>query len=164
MQFVKKYQFLFRFLGKAACIVLFFALSFTFVLRPYRVTGTGMFPAVRDGDLGLFYRPGQAHLNDVVLYTADGKLLTGRVIAYAGQVVDFPDGGGYTVDGYTPFEDVPYETTGIDGIEYPVTVPEGSVFVLNDYRLDFADSRTYGTVSQEQILGKLLFLLRRRNF
>lgn len=164
MDFIKRYKFLFRFLGKLLGIALFFTLLLTFIVTPHRMTGTSMFPAVRDGDLGLFYKPGDAYLKDVVLYEAEGRLHVGRVIAYEGQTVDFLEGGSYTVDGYTPFEDVPYETAGTEDGEYPVTVPEGSVFVLNDYRPDVTDSRTYGVISQDRIEGKLLFLLRRRNF
>ena len=110
MDFIKRYKFLFRFLGKLLGIALFFTLLLTFIVTPHRMTGTSMFPAVRDGDLGLFYKPGDAYLKDVVLYEAEGGLHVGRVIAYEGQTVDFLEGGSYTVDGYTPFEDVPYNT------------------------------------------------------
>lgn len=37
-------------------------------------------------------------------------------------------------------------------------------FVLNDYRSNDKDSRTYGVVKKCDMKGKLLFLLRRRSF
>ena len=96
----------------------------------------------------------------------DGKKKPGRVIAIAGQTVTFPEDGGYEVNGYQPAEEIPYETYQAENspVNYPLTVPEGSFFILNDYRSDSSDSRQYGVVSETQIIGKLLFLLRRRGF
>lgn len=158
---------LLKFLLKTAFLVGIVAAVFTFILSLYRMTGNSMFPSVRDGDLCLFYRLEECHLNDIVLYEdMDGKKKPGRVIAIAGQTVTFPEDGGYEVNGYQPAEEIPYETYQAENspVNYPLTVPEGSFFILNDYRSDSSDSRQYGVVSETQIIGKLLFLLRRRGF
>ena len=47
-------------------------------------------------------------------------------------------------------------------ITYPYEVPEGSIFVLGDYRTDANDSRTYGAIPASCIKGKVLTILRRR--
>lgn len=164
MKSLKKYKFLIKFIIKTALICGIFWFALTFVVELYRMSGNTMFPGVRDGDLGFFYRLDKAYVNDIILYEADGGLHVGRVVAYGTQTVDFPESGGYMVNGYAPFEEVPYETFKGDGIEYPLYIPEGCVFVLNDFRSDSSDSRTYGIVEEDAIHGKLLFLLRRRNF
>lgn len=164
MEFLKKYNFLFKFLIKILVLFGLFWAVFIFVLQPYRMTGNNMFPAVRDGDLCIFYLLEDVYVDDVVLYEAEGCLHVGRVAAYGTQTVDFPENGGYTVNGYVPFETVPYQTYGGGLQEYPLYVPEDYVFVLNDYRSDMTDSRTYGVIPKDAVRGKLLFLLRRRSF
>lgn len=45
---------------------------------------------------------------------------------------------------------------------YPYTVPEGCLFILNDYRTHGRDSRHFGAVPQQDAAGKVITLLRRR--
>ena len=61
---------------------------------------------------------------------------------------------------------VPLEYATVDGEEseyreqmYPfsTTVPEGEVFVMGDHRNASDDSRYFGTIKEEAILGKVLF-------
>ena len=47
--------------------------------------------------------------------------------------------------------------------EYPVVLGEGEYFVLSDARNGGADSRCFGPVTQEEIQGIVITLLRRNN-
>ena len=49
-------------------------------------------------------------------------------------------------------------------VTYPYTVEPGKVFILNDFRSDTNDSRTFGAVSVKDLKGPMLFTVRRRNF
>ena len=161
------YRFLFHFLIKTAVIVIAAVLILKFVFLPYRMSGNTMSPFVRDGDFCIFYRLENIYLNDVVIYEdSDGKDHVGRVVASAGQVVDFPENGGYEVNGYQPTEEIPYETYRAEAgeVSYPLELGEGEYFILNDFRQLTTDSREYGAISGDQIKGKLLFLMRRRGF
>lgn len=163
----KKYGYLVRFLLKTAFIFGSGAMILIFVFEPYRITGNSMSPFVRDGDLGVFYKLEDYYLNDVILYDDDqGNRRVGRIVATGGQTVDFPEDGGYEVNGYQPTEEVPYETYAATGVSvtYPLDLGEDEYFVLNDFRPITADSREMGSIRRQQIRGKLLFLLRRRNF
>ena len=91
-----------------------------------------------------------------------------RVIATGGQSVDidFEQGIVY-VDGVALNEDYVNEPTyksyleyGM-GLDYPVEVPEGSVFVMGDNRNESADSRfaPVGCVPESQISGRALLVL-----
>lgn len=48
------------------------------------------------------------------------------------------------------------------GIELPCKVPEGSVFLLCDFRTQGTDSRVYGPVEIAELDGKVISILRRR--
>ena len=79
-----------------------------------------------------------------------------------GNTVDISE-GNLTVNGYGVFEDAVYPTTGEGAlISFPYEVPENSYFVLNDYRSDVNDSRSYGAISKKNIKGKVVFVMRRR--
>lgn len=162
-----KYEFLFRFLCKTALLVLITVLLLTFVFHIFRMTGNNMSPYVRDGDLCIFYRLDKIYLNDVVLYeNKEGKKQVGRIIASGGQKVSFAEEGGYLVDDYQPIEENPYETYAAEkgNVEYPLQLKEDEYFVLNDFRQLTTDSREQGAIKKSQIKGKLLFIMRRRNF
>ena len=86
-----------------------------------------------------------------------------RVIAVGGQTVniDFKTGGVY-VDGKLLEEDYVNELTYLEeGTEFPLTVPEGSVFVMGDNRNNSSDSRDsrLGTVDTRYVIGKAVFLI-----
>ena len=124
-----------------------------------------MFPFVKDGDLCIVYKLDDYYTGDVVsYYDNNGKLKIGRVVAAAGQEVNFPDEGGYTVDGYQPTEEITYQTFGAEGVKYPMEVGENEVFIMNDFRSDTKDSREIGPVKKTDIDGKLMFIVRRRGF
>lgn len=151
---------------KIAVIALVVWGVFTFVLGITIHYGNNMHPMVRDGDLVISLRLQKPYINAAVLYAHDGKTTVGRVIALEGSVVDIAENGGITVNGNTPTEEVFYLTYPADGsgIEYPYTVPQGKVFILNDFREDTDDSRSFGAVDVGELKGPLLLTLRRRGF
>lgn len=162
-----KYRFVFCYLSKIAVIAGVFAVMLTLVVNLHRMEGNRMFPSVRDGDLGIFYRLTDCYTNDVVLYTdKTGQVTVGRIIAVGGQTVEFFKDGGYEVDGAAAYDEIPYKTymSKKHSISYPVTLEKDEYFILNDFRNDTADSREYGPVKKENVKGKLLYLLRRRGF
>lgn len=83
-----------------------------------------------------------------------------------GQTVSFADEGGYLIDDYQPIEENPYETYAAKKgtVKYPLQLKEDEYFILNDFRELTTDSREQGAIQKSQIKGKLLFLMRRRNF
>ncbi len=82
-----------------------------------------------------------------------------RVIGLPGDEIDLKDGSVY-VNGNKLNE--PYakgETYNTGSMTYPVTVPEGSVFVLGDNRENSSDSRVIGFIEFDRVRGKAAFRL-----
>ena len=88
-----------------------------------------------------------------------------RVIACAGDTVNITEEGGLTVNGNSLVENYIYDVTKpYEGyVEYPVVLKEGEYFVLSDMRNGGSDSRFFGPVKQEEILGIVITILRRSN-
>ena len=122
-----------------------------------------MYPAIRDGDLVIALRLGEPAPGDAVIYRdEDGNEKMGRISATAGMTVEL-DGISYRVNGYPPAEEIFYPTRPAEsGISFPLTVPEGEYFILNDFREQKDDARTNGCTPKNQILGRAVFVLRRR--
>ena len=146
----------------SAALVL--VLVFSFVFRIIQVDGSSMVPTLTNGDKlivwGAGYTPERGDVVIVDSYTTYGKPLVKRVIAKGGDTISIDyETGTVTVNGEVLQEDYIAEPTylGYD-VEFPYTVPEGTVFVMGDNRNQSLDSRsTYvGCIDERDILGKVL--------
>ncbi|MCR4846379.1 MAG: signal peptidase I [Eubacterium sp.] len=148
-------------IGVTAVVVAFLLV---FVFGIYVKHDNSSYPMIKDGDLCITYKLSDIKDGDEIAYKKDGKIRFGRVVALPGDTVDVND-GNLAVNGYAAFENAVYPTT-VEGIpiKLPYRVPEGTYFVLNDYRDDITDSRTYGGIGKSDIKGKVIFLLRIRGF
>ncbi|MBR4425547.1 MAG: signal peptidase I [Oscillospiraceae bacterium] len=128
--------------------------------------GNNMYPALRDGDLIVAYRLQRPYLNAAVLYERGGEQSLARVIAMPGDVVEISETGALSVNGIAPAEEVFYPTYPAEtgNVSYPLTVGEDQVFLLNDFRTDQTDSRSFGPVDLEDLIGPVLLTMRRRGF
>ena len=93
------------------------------------------------------------------------SLFVCRVVAGPGDTVRISVGERLVVNGNSMIEtNIFYPTPEYEGfMEYPVTLGEGEYFVLADYRNGGADSRFFGAVSEDEILGTVITILRRNN-
>lgn len=120
------------------------------------------YPMIKDGDLCLTYRLAELHQGDEITYIRDDKVCLGRVVAFGGDTVDIKN-DSVSVNGLNIAENVVYSTSSQgSAIEFPYKIPEDCVFVLNDYRSDFTDSRTYGGIPLSDVKGVVVFIMRRR--
>ena len=151
------------------CSVLAVVLLFTFVVRLIGVDGHSMVPTLQDGDRLLVLNSlwdSDYEYGDIVVLRKESFLeepIVKRVIATEGQTVDidFASGNVY-VDGELLEEDYINEPTYVEeGTEFPLTVPEGSIFVMGDNRNHSSDSRSsdLGTVDTRYVIGRAVFLL-----
>ena len=160
---------LYEWMQALVCSVLVVVLLFTFVVRLIGVDGHSMVPTLQDGDRLLVLNAmldSDYQYGDIVVLRKNTFLeepIVKRVIATEGQTVDidFVSGAVY-VDGELLEEDYINEPTYVEeGTEFPLTVPEGSIFVMGDNRNHSSDSRSsdLGTVDTRYVIGKAVFLL-----
>jgi signal peptidase I len=152
-------------LAKIAAVALVCVLVTTFLYGLHRNADADMVPAVKDGDLVVFYRIDKDYTaGDLLLLRFLGKTQVRRVVATEGDVVDVTE-NGLTINGALQQELYIYERTRRyeEGTELPVTLGEKEVFVLGDSRGNATDSRVYGAVNTKDTLGTVIAVLRRRN-
>ena len=141
-------------------------LIFAFAARTATVSGPSMLPTLRDGDRLLLVQAGyhDPQYGDVVVIdrSQSGEPpIIKRVIGRAGDEIDidFETGqvrrNGQTLD--EPYLNEPTLTRR--DVKFPVTVPEGSVFVMGDNRNHSADSRTreIGMIDLRRVMGKAVY-------
>lgn len=133
------------------------AVLFLPVLRIY---GKSMKGTLEGGDLVVSVKSNSFKSGDVIAFYYNNNILVKRVIASSGEWVDIDKEGVIYVN-QSPLEE-PYlkeKAFGPTNIELPYQVPEGRIFVVGDNRESSIDSRnkTIGSISEEQIVGKLVF-------
>lgn len=143
----------------------------TFVIEPFSIPSESMCDTLMVGDsilaekvtLELGEAPNQG---DIIVFnnpdndqSTDSPILCKRVIAVAGQTVDFRGGNVY-VDGHKLKESyvkgISYPLNHLKGakpISYPYKVPKGYIWVMGDNRENSADSRYFGAVKRDDIIG-----------
>lgn len=140
----------------------FVILLFSFIMRLAIVDGPSMENTLHDKEMlvisNIFYKPKN---NDIIIFNSPrySEPIVKRVIATEGQTVEIDfDNWEVKVDGELLEEDyikrMPERMKSYD-VDFPLTVPEGYVFVMGDNRNDSLDSRNsaIGLVDERYILG-----------
>jgi signal peptidase I len=154
----------------ALTLIIFFVIQ-TFVAQPYRVEQQSMERTLEPDQYVLVdkltprfdvYKRG-----DIVVFTppddwaqANGTPFIKRVIGVAGDEVEVREDGRVYVNG-TALEE-PY-VFQVDGEPQPTTastddpswqVPDGELFVMGDHRSSSSDSRTFGPIEVDHVIGR----------
>lgn len=145
-------------------------LVFTLLFRVVIVSGPSMKMTLQNGDYilllsNIFYN--EPKNGDIVVACKesfrDGEPIIKRVIATEDQEVDINFNTGIVyVDGKPLDEGYTNTPTSLyEGIDFPLTVPKGCVFVMGDNRNHSKDSRDpeIGFIDTREILGKAIFIL-----
>ncbi|MEA2270850.1 MAG: signal peptidase [Solirubrobacteraceae bacterium] len=147
-------------LGVVLVALALIVLGKTFVAEPMSIPSDSMAPTLRPGDQVLVdkvaYRgAAMPHRGDLAVFhdPRTDEILLKRVVAVGGDTVGLED-GRLVVNGRRPVE--PYaDQKAIDSVYFgPVTVRQGSFFVLGDNRANSQDSRSFGAVPTSTLIGR----------
>ena len=125
-----------------------------------QIYGSSMTPTLEDGEIVVSVKSKSFKQGEIIAFYYNNKILIKRVIAVSGDWVNIEENGTVFVNGEELVE--PYiseKAYGDTNIEFPYQVPESKIFVMGDHRDVSAASRNtaVGNISQEQILGKIVF-------
>jgi signal peptidase I len=149
-----------RYLLRVAVVAALAVVMFRFVLLPLRIQGNSMLPTYHNGSVNICFRlrylfssPG---VGDVVAIRLAGEriLLLKRVVALAGDVVEFRDGTLY-VNNRQRKE--PYVIFPCDWDLPPRTVSSGHVYVVGDNRSVPMRVHQFGQTPLPRIAGGVLW-------
>ena len=124
----------------------------------YVVYGTSMAPSLVEGDLVLAIPRSLPVTGDLVSFNNGDRVLIKRAIGCPGDVISVSEDGRVTLNGVELTESYALFTEGEPGdVEYPLTVPDHSYFVMGDNRANSVDSRysVLGMVDESDINGKI---------
>lgn len=145
------------------------------VIQAYHIPSLSMAPTLDEGDRVIVNRlSGDVDRGEVVVFAkppnqvSEADDLIKRVIGLPGETVQLRDGNVYVdrqlvqEDHYIaqPQSSRPRQPVGIPGCAQDVpspdtcTVPEGYVFVMGDNRLGSQDSRVFGPIAIDTIVGR----------
>lgn len=135
-----------------------------FFFTNYEVEGGSMKPTLQDGDKlvvdKISYRFGEINRFDVIVFHAnENEDYVKRVIGIPGDEIEYKNDQLFINGEYI---DEPFLTSfrnssmfGSLTNNFKVTVPEGHVFVMGDNRRESYDSRHFGPIEIEKIVGKV---------
>jgi signal peptidase I len=141
-----------------------------YVMQQFAVDGRSMDTTLHNGDRVLVnklsYKLHDPRRGDVVVLKqfngGTERDLIKRVIALPGETVEVSD-CKVLVDGKLlnePYLDPTVVTPGNCGPGYPPTkIPENEVFVMGDNRPGSGDSRTFGPVSEDLLIGRAFVVI-----
>ena len=149
-----------------------------YVVAPYYIPSASMEPTLKGGDGvtddrilvdKITYRIHDPHQGDIVVFdrpdtwTVNDKTLVKRIIGLPGDVVSLRSGLVY-VNGVRLTEDYVNKACGAAATK-PLTrtsqwkVPMDDYFVMGDNRCNSADSREFGPVPDDKIVGRVFVIV-----
>jgi len=143
----------------------------TFVVQAFKIPSESMSPTLLNGDRvvvnKLSYDAHDLNRGDVVVFSRppglpagpdDPKDLIKRVIGLPGDTLYTRDGAIYVNDRRLEEPYLPEGTMTYD-IDRPEVVPEGHVFLMGDNREHSSDSRVFGPVDVDTVIGRAFMIM-----
>lgn len=126
----------------------------TFIVTPIIVDGDSMSPTLTDDEMMLLNKLGSIERNDIVVINNEEGYIIKRVIALPGESIECRDGVIYIND--EKYDDN-FASKTDDFVKQFLNDDE--YFVMGDNRLVSMDSRVFGAVTKEEILGTTNFVI-----
>lgn len=136
-----------------------------YVFQPFIVSGSSMEPTYYTGDYliidELGYRFNQPQRGDIIVFSYPNdpaQKYIKRIIGLPGEVVDVNNGKVFIEQNDKKFElqEVYLPSSTITNHNTTLSLKNGEYFVMGDNRMASSDSRSWGAVPEDKIIGKVL--------
>lgn len=145
-----------------------FALLYLFVAQPHKVSGKSMFPTYDDGDFiftdKISYKIGEVKKGDVVVLKNpknEAQDFIKRVMALPHDKIKIEGGRVYVNGNLLEETYLPANTNTRSGAYIKegeeITAGDNQYLVIGDNRDHSSDSRAWGPVKKEEIIGRVFF-------
>lgn len=127
----------------------------TFVVTPVKVDGSSMVPTLHDGDILILKKYDQDFKRfDVVVINYQDTRLVKRIIGLPGESISYRNNHLFINGKKIDLKDYGFDTEDFDLSELGYNkIPDDCYFVLGDNRDNSKDSRYFGPVKKEDIIG-----------
>lgn len=135
-----------------------------FVVSFEQVIGPSMEGTLDAGDVTivnkLVYKFRTIKRNEIVSINQKDKIMVKRVIGLPGEHIEYKDNKLYVNGSLVLENNISVETKDfkLEDIGYE-TIPKDMYFVLGDNRTNSSDSREFGLVKKDEIIGKIVMRL-----
>ena len=161
------WDFILDFLETVVVSLAIFVLVYKFLFQPHQVDGRSMEPTFHNGeyiltdkvsyrmhspkrgDIIVFHSPQDERIDfikRIIAVPGDTVMIKNKQVYLNGQPLDEP----YTNDGITPQDSFLREGRSVE-------VPSGNYIVMGDNRLHSSDSRHWGFITADEIVGRVFF-------
>ena len=165
---VKVIDLVFDFLQSIALGGAFFVVIYLFIMQPHQVKGNSMYPTYHDKEYILTdkisYKFRLPQRGDVIILKSPKNPdidFIKRIVGLPADTIKIADGNIYLNskllnESYLKV-DTPIFPNGFMQEGVVVTVPDNMVFVMGDNRPGSSDSREFGFIPYENIIGRVFF-------
>lgn len=142
-------------------IILVIIIIRLFIVTPVRVDGPSMNDTLHDGDILLLDKYDNKYERfEIVVFNYNGERLIKRIIGLPGEVVSYKNNklyinGNEIEDNYGLGYTENFELKDLNLTK----IPDNEYLVIGDNRNDSLDSRYFGTISKDKILGSVKYRL-----
>lgn len=136
-------------------VILLVIITRSFIITPVKVSGKSMYKTLNNGDVLFLYKLAKIDKEDIVVIdkSVSGSRIIKRVIGMPGDTIECKKGKIY-INGKKYDDKYSYTLTS----DFKkVKLSSDEYFVLGDNRLVSEDSRYFGVVNKEDILGQAVY-------
>lgn len=141
-------------------------LLFFYVFGFMIVKSNNMNPSIKSGSFVILYKLNKDYIRgDVIAVNIKNKLELFRIIAVSNDEILINEKGVF-INNIKEDREIYFSTilNNQNILKYPYKLKDDEFFVLNDYRKDTNDSRHFGIISKNNIVGTLITSIQIRGF